>query len=374
MDVNTAAEKLVKILLFNAQRKQGEYRLTPMLWGPPGVGKSSVVRQALQVVNAHPKLQGLISGSPYTLKDLRLSTMLPVDVRGIPALPKDVEDETARFRFVPPEFLPQQDQKTLLFFDEVNTAPPSNQVVAYEIALDYALGGHALPDGTLVVMAGNRTEDRGATYEMPAPLANRLVHLHVEPDAEAFFEYGTERGLHTLVLGFIKFRKSLLYQAPSGKEKAFPSPRSWEFVSLLLQQEEESDLGFDPARGLDVELLEGIVGRGAAAEFDAYARLHTHLPDIDAILEKGGTFTHDNDGVKFAYLMALVSKYVAKPTEKRAEHFVTALTVLPEELQAMGVYMTRNPSKPTNALVYVTKAKDFTKIRDAVRGVIGKSA
>lgn len=366
MNVRKAAQVLVKVLVSNAMRKQGEYKLTPMLWGPPGVGKSAVVRQAVQALNTHPKLQGLISGSPYILKDLRLSTMLPVDVRGVPALPKDTEAEDARFRFIPPEFLPHPGQNTLLFFDEVNTAPPSNQVVAYEIALDYALGGHPLPEGTLVVMAGNRTEDKGATYDMPLPLANRLVHITVDPDVDAFFEYGVERGLNPLVLGFLKFRRSLLHVPPSGKEKAFPTPRSWEYVSMLLETEDVLDY----SQGVDPELLAGIVGSGAAAEFNAYIKLHKHLPDIDDILNKGGTFTHPEDGVKFAYLMALVNKYIERPTEKRAANFVHALTVLPEELQAMGVYMTRSTNKTSNALIYVTKAPDFQRIREAVRGVI----
>jgi hypothetical protein len=352
MTITKAAATLLKVLKANTARKRGEYKLTPMLWGPPGVGKSAVVRQAMRHLNE------------YALKDLRLSTMLPVDVRGVPALPKDTDAPDARFRFIPPEFLPQDSQKTLLFFDEVNTAPPSNQVVAYEIALDYAMGGHPLPEGTLVVLAGNRTEDKGATFDMPAPLANRLLHIQVEPDVDSFFDYGIERNLNPMVLGFLKFRRPLLYVPPSGKEKAFPTPRSWEFVSILLQAE-----SMDHQR-VDVELLAGVVGQGAATEFASYIKMHKHLPDLDAILDKGGVFTHQEDSVKYAYLIGLTARFMERPTEKRANHYVTALTTLPEELQAMGVYMTRSPHKPSNALVHVTKAPDFIKIRDAVRGVL----
>lgn len=352
MNIAKAATTLAKILAANTARKRGEYKLTPMLWGPPGVGKSSIVKQVMRHLN------------DYALKDLRLSTMLPVDVRGVPALPRDTESDSARFRFIPPEFLPQNNQKTLLFFDEVNTAPPSNQVVAYEIALDYAMGGHPLPEGTLVVLAGNRTEDKGATFDMPAPLANRLLHIQVEPDVDSFFDYGMERNLNSMVLGFLKFRRALLFVPPSGKEKAFPTPRSWEFVSMLLQAEE---MRHDR---VDVELLAGVVGQGAATEFASYIKMHKHLPDLDAILDKGGVFTHEEDSVKYAFLVGLAARYMERPTEKRGNNFVTALTALPEELQAMGVYMTRSPNKPSNALVHVTKAPDFVKIRDAVRGVL----
>ncbi|WP_414947268.1 hypothetical protein, partial [Klebsiella pneumoniae] len=83
-------------------------------------------------------------------------------------------------------------------------------------------------------------------------------------------------------------------------------------MSVLLETEDVLDY----SRGVDPELLAGIIGSGAAAEFNAYIKLHTHLPDIDAILDKGGTFTHEEDGVKFAYVMALVNKYVERPTEK----------------------------------------------------------
>jgi len=305
MNINKAKQ----VLLAAAKAKvEGRFRGGIMLWGPPGVGKSSVVAQVAEEL-----------GLP--LIDVRLSTLSVVDVRGLPFIDK----ERGISKFAKPFFVP--DEPAVLFLDEVNTAPPANQVVAYEIALDNRVGGHPLPEGTVVIMAGNRAEDRGATHAMPVPLRNRLLHITIEPDVDATYEYGLKNGWKSEVLAFLKWRPELLFQPPKGNQEAFPSPRSWEYVNSILDYTDS------------FEAISGLIGEGPAAEFLAYRKLVSKLPDLDAILAGKQPPYEDKDiSVMYAYVVGLVSRARSmKPTSTLAKNFVKALEKTPTELLPVAV-------------------------------------
>jgi len=352
MNIVQAKEYVRRLFLHNievAGTGQG-YKLTPMFWGAPGVGKSSVIAQVVQELTTK-------DGEPYELRDIRLSTLSALDVRGVPHI--NGED---RFEFLPPPFMPFDGDNVVLFFDEVNTATPSNQVPAYEIALDYKLGGHPLPESTLVVLGGNRTEDRGATFEMPVPLANRLVHIEIEPDVDSFLTYGMQKGLSDSVMAFVKFRPELLFKMPQGRQRAFPSPRSWEFVSQLLS--------LDP----NLEEIASVVGDGAASEFLSFHKMRKHLPDLEEIIEKGKTFDHEDQSVRYAYTVGLAQRFMTYINEKGKStkvpdwsgNYLTALQEMPEELMTMGIFLL----KGTSALRPIVQHKEFSKIRNSVRAVL----
>ncbi|MEJ2426528.1 MAG: MoxR family ATPase, partial [Candidatus Thiodiazotropha sp.] len=143
--------------------RQGHH--TPvMLWGPPGVGKSDMVREV-----AHSHQAPVI--------DIRLSQMEPSDLRGIPFR----TDTTVEWAI--PSILPDAERHGsdgILFLDEITSAPPTVSAAAYQLILDRRLGEYQVPDGWAIFAAGNRQGDRGVTYSMPAPLANRFSHFEVE--------------------------------------------------------------------------------------------------------------------------------------------------------------------------------------------------
>jgi MoxR-like ATPase len=226
-----------------------ELRLAVMLWGPPGVGKSSIVAQ---VAGAH--------GLGFV--DVRLSQLAPTDLRGLPV----AQDGTAHW--FPPEFLPR-DGRGILFLDEINMAAPTMQGIAQQLILDRRVGSYTLPEGWFVWAAGNRREDRASVFEMPAPLANRFLHLEVKPDLESFKRYAFDRGLNERIVAFLSFRPNLLH-AVDPKSPAWASPRSWEMASKLLA------VGLEPSSA---------VGDGAAAEFSAFEKVYAALPDLEPILE-----------------------------------------------------------------------------------------
>lgn len=226
--------------------------ISVMIWGPPGIGKSSIVSQIAQV-------QGL------KFVDVRLSQLAPTDLRGLPV----AEDGISKW--YPPEFLPRGGQG-ILFLDELNMAPPAMQGVAQQLILDRRVGSYAVPEGWFVWAAGNRKEDRAAVFDMPTALANRFLHLQVEPDFNSFKAHALETGVHEQILAFLSYRSTLLHKIDP-QQPAWPSPRSWTMASAL----HWAGLEIAPA-----------VGIGAAAEFDAFLMLYKTLPNLTPILEGNG--------------------------------------------------------------------------------------
>ena len=222
--------------------------ISTMIWGPPGIGKSSIVAQTARQQD-------------IGFTDLRLSQLAPTDLRGLPV----AEDGISKW--YPPEFLPRSGQG-ILFLDEINMAPPAMQGMAQQLILDRRVGSYVVPEGWFVWAAGNRKEDRAMVFDMPSPLANRFLHLQVEPDFDSFKAYALLAGIHERILAFLSFRTPLLYKLDP-QQPAWPSPRSWEMASLLY------------AAGLDVAPA---IGSETAAEFAAFVQLYKNLPDLEPIL------------------------------------------------------------------------------------------
>lgn len=218
-------------------------RWAVFLWGPPGAGKSSVVRQAATRL-----------GMP--LLDVRAALLDPTDIRGIPAI------ADGRAVWCPPSFLPRDgDAPGILFLDELSAAPPLVQASLYQLVLDRRVGEYELPAGWRIVAAGNRAGDRSISYRMPAALANRFVHLDFEVDVEDWHAWAIGAGISPLVVGFLSLRSELLYNM-STPDRGFPTPRSWEIVSDTLRALK----GVDAAR----DVVPGIVGEAASIEFLSY--------------------------------------------------------------------------------------------------------
>lgn len=224
-----------------------------MIWGAPGIGKSSIVAQTAE---AHQ----------MEMIDLRLSQLAPTDLRGLPVAENGVS------HWFPPEFLPREG-RGILFLDELNLAPPAMQGMAQQLILDRRVGNYRVPPDWFVWAAGNRKEDRAAVFDMPAPLANRFIHLTVEAHFESFKAYALSHDIHEHILAFLSFRPVLLHKLDP-QQPAWPSPRSWMMANHLYKV----DLA-----------IEHVVGPGTAAEFAAFLKLYQQLPNVEAILQGNGS-------------------------------------------------------------------------------------
>lgn len=250
-------------------------KLSVMIWGPPGIGKSSVVAQVAE-------------GAGMQLIDLRLSQLAPTDLRGLPV----ADHESGIARWYPPEFLPREG-RGILFLDEINMAPPSLQGIAQQLVLDRRVGSYRVPEGWFIWAAGNRKEDYASVFDMPSPLANRFVHFNVGPDFDSFKAWAMRSGIEETVVAFLAYRPNLLHRMDA-QQPAWPSPRAWEMASALYKA------------GLDIAPA---VGTAAAAEFQSYLALVKNLPDLSAILSgKGKVSFPDEPSVRYAVTIGLAMR------------------------------------------------------------------
>jgi hypothetical protein len=238
------------------------------LWGPPGIGKSEVV-------------EGITDELGGIMIDLRMAQMEPTDIRGIPYFNKD----NGKMDWAEPVDLPSQELAAqypvvVLFLDEMNSAPPAVQAAGYQLILNRRVGKYILPDNVVIVAAGNRDSDKGVTYRMPMPLANRFVHLEMKPDFESWQDWAVVKGIHKDVVGYLSFAKQDLYDFDAkASSRAFATPRSWTFVSDLLK--DEANLDQDTL----LSLVSGAIGDGLAIKFMAHRKVASHLPEPSAILD-----------------------------------------------------------------------------------------
>lgn len=259
-----------------------------MLWGPPGVGKSQIIAQ---IARSH--------GVP--LIDVRLSQMEPTDLRGIPFRSGE------RVEWSVPALLPDEKRhgaRGILFLDEITSAPPTVTAAAYQLILDRRLGEYRAPAGWVIFAAGNRYGDRGVTYVMPTPLANRFTHYEIEPNLDDWVEWAHAVAIDSRVIAFLRFRPDLLFDYnPAQNPVAFPSPRSWEYAHRALAK-------FADAPELLLDAVQACIGPAAGVEFKAFVDNMSELPDIDAILRGESAQVPRGTDLQYGVASALVRRAV----------------------------------------------------------------
>ncbi len=268
-----------------------------MLWGPPGIGKSQLVRAVADRHNVR-------------LVDVRLSQMEPTDLRGIPFRQGD------HVVWSVPSLLPDRTrhgERGILFLDEITAAPPAVTAAAYQLILDRRLGEYQVPDGWAIFAAGNRYGDRGLSYVMPAPLANRFAHYEIEAHLDDWVAWAHRTAVDPLVIAFLRFRPDLLFDFDATRNPvAFPSPRSWEYAHRALVK-------FAGARDLLLPALQACVGPAAGIEFKAFIDHMDELPDLEAILAGGAAQVPDAIDLQYGVASALVRRAVLARETPHAE-------------------------------------------------------
>ena len=289
--------------------KEGHH--TPvMLWGPPGVGKSQMV--------AHIAEKHGVSAI-----DIRLSQLEPSDLRGIPfRVGEHVE-------WAIPAMLPNVEshgEKGILFLDEINAAPPSVSAAAYQLILDRKLGDYEVPEGWAIFAAGNRQGDRGVTYTMPAPLANRLSHFDVDVNLDDWVLWAYRNNIDERVIAFLRFRPELLFDFdPAHNPVAFPSPRSWEFAHRSLKK-------FHDQPNILQGAIQACVGPAAGIELHAFVNSLDKMPELDDIVQGKETPVPTEIDLQYAVAAALVGRAI------RAKDSADAHTVIGNILNYAGQF------------------------------------
>lgn len=242
-------------------------KISFMLWGATGVGKSACVRQLAEELDAE-------------LRDIRLCQKQPTDIGGLPAL----DHETRQTVFYPPAFLaPRADKKAVvLFFDEISLAPDDTKGAVLGILEERRQADIEIPDNWIIVAAGNRPEDLANARGLGAAANRRLLHIVIEPQLEATLQHFIKIGIAPEVLAFLKVFPHHLSgeeSARAQKHDLYPRPASWEKVSNIVVEMRKAD------KRLRHAAIAGIIGDSVAAEFMMLAEEVAQLKSADELLE-----------------------------------------------------------------------------------------
>ena len=255
-----------------------------MVWGGPGIGKSDIPQQVAKDLGV-------------SLLDFRANLFDPVDVRGIPHIMQ--EKETGK-RFTRWAFL--------------------------QLLLSREIGDYKMPAGWSIIAAGNRLTDAAAVFQMPSPVRNRLLHYELETNLADWVEWAFKAGINSDIIGFLRYRPGLL-NSFKADEYAFPTPRSWSFVSKKISNRPSTDT-------LDT-LFFGVaatVGDGPAGEFIAYKQIADQLQDVDELIKDPGKYKKDDNP---AILYALSTSIATRAEEAKMENILKICNKLPSEFQVL---------------------------------------
>jgi hypothetical protein len=267
MSVNAtavSASEALRILSagWDAQ-KAGMMMASWMLHGRPGVGKTELVQTLAHQIGAE-------------LFDLRLTTIEPQDLRGLPYF----DHARAKTVWYRPEDLPDSDTPAILFLDELTAAAPALQPTIYGLLQERRVGRHRLPDSVMIIAAGNRVEDGAIAYDMGTALSDRLIHMIVQADPDQWVKtYAIPAGIHPSVAAFIRTRPDLLETTEDSLRRGQMiacTPRSWTRVSQILYSV--------PDRALQQVMIAGTIGAAPAAEFALMADQIAATVQIDTML------------------------------------------------------------------------------------------
>lgn len=289
-------------------------KISAFVWGPPGIGKSQLTMQIAAELG-------------YGLIDLRLSQLDPADIRGIPSI--DTKKRLSLWNS--PEFLPIEErdgEHGVLFFDELNSAHPATQTVAYQLILDGRVGNYVLPPGWVCIAAGNRMEDKAIVNRMSSALSNRFIHFDFEVYYEDWIQWANTAAILPEVVSFIRWKPQMLHQFDDADARSFPTPRTWEFVSKIIPHV-VADLD------LEYDCVSGLIGEGAATEFIAYNKIFSNLPDPDKILNDPDSVKVDTDDP--AIMFAIAGSLSHRASEKTFEKILRYADRMPPEYQTILV-------------------------------------
>jgi hypothetical protein len=321
----------MKIMTISINHKQLEQHIikayttkVPLyVWGTMGIGKSYKIKQTAKEIAKQEKMD-FIEGwaeNKFGFIDIRLSQFNPEDLKGLPM--PDVQRKMVEWLL--PNLLPFGG-KGIILLDELNLAAQSIQASAYQLINDRKLSTYELPEGWIVVAAGNTSSDNGNVYELSAPLKNRFTHaaLSISTADDWVKDYAVPNNISTNIISFLTFKKSYIHKFDNTTDdNAFATPRSWEFASKLIEGETDNDA--------IKRYVASAVGEGIANEYIAYHKLYKKL-DIDDIIKHPEKFVEPKEvDIKYALAGGVAERYakdskllknIAKIWIKSAPEFV----------------------------------------------------
>lgn len=249
------------------------------IWGPPGIGKSALVEAFARSV-----------GLPCV--SLLGSQLAPEDLMGVPQIVEGVS------RFCPPAMIARR-EPYCLFLDELNACSQDVQKAFYSLIHDRRVGEYLLPEGSIVVGAGNRAQDSAIVKPMSSALMNRMVHVHLKVSASEWMVWAASQGIHPMVMEYVQQRPDHLWSAPPKHEEPFSTPRAWHMLSDALHA-----FGAEPPAAMVEALAHGCLTPQHASQFKAFGKLAADRHRLEAIFKGDARWPHAPEDRDVLYFLA----------------------------------------------------------------------
>ena len=292
--------------------------ITPMVKGPPAIGKSDIIRQIAKKYNLF-------------VIDLRLSQCDITDLNGFPAL----NEARTKSSFVPMDTFPMEDDDIptgydgwLLFLDEMNSANMSVQAAAFKLVLDRAVGMRKLHKKVAIICAGNRDMDKAIVNRLSTPMQSRLAHFELTVDHKGWLLWAAENDIDHRIMSFISWKPEMLYNfKPDHNKDTYASPRTWEFASRLIK-------GITELKNEHTPLIASVIDEAASREFRSYVKVYTSLLTIKQIIADPSGVTMPTEP---ATQYAISGKIGAEMDQKNVDPLMTFLGRMGIEFQIMSL-------------------------------------
>ncbi len=256
------------------------------VWGSPGIGKSSIVEK-------------FAADSGLECVTLLGSQLAPEDLIGIPKIENGVS------KFFPPSMIVRE-KPFCLFIDELNIASSEIQKAFYSLILDQRIGEYHLPEGSIIIGAGNRAQDSSLVKQMPTALINRMVHVHLHVSTREWLDWAANNEIHPWVLEFIKERPSLLSEKlPPTTERPFSTPRAWHYVSDGLKSLIPNETALTEVKEKMIDaLVYGTVTKEHAIHFKSFIKKIKNKFSIISIINGDKDWPKDPKDRDLLYFLA----------------------------------------------------------------------
>lgn len=288
--------------------------LVPMLWGSPGIGKSSIVHDIAK---------------EYNLKviDKRLSQEEPTDLKGFPTV------LNTKGTYLPMDDLPVEGDAIpegysgwMIFLDELPAASPSIQKAAFKLILDRMVGNRKLHKNVVIVAAGNLETDNAGVEAMNTALQSRMVHMELVSDVESWLEWAYSNDVNPWITSYIKFKPTQLYRfSPEHTDKTYACNRTWEFANRVMKNSDLKDPDLLP-------MLAGTLSEGVAREFLGFCKIEKDLPKIPQIMAQPEDIKVPEEP---SILFALTGSLAHNMTDDNVDQLLKFINRLPKEFQVI---------------------------------------